>query len=114
MKSGKKVNNQVSTPTNLTQHNHTQAFTSSSPNSFKSDKSKKEKSTSHVHKPIVPFPNRLKNKKQNVHMDKIIEIFNQVKINVPLLDGFNKSHHMTNFLRTCANFLRTLHQEEKD
>ena len=83
---GKKVDNQVSTPSNSIQHNHTQASTSSSPNPFKSDESEIDQSTSQVYKPIVPFPNRLKNNKQNPHMDKIIEIFNQVKINVPLLD----------------------------
>ena len=55
-----------------------------------------------MYKPIVPFPNRLKNNKQNLHMDKIIEIFNQVKINVPLLMPSNKSRPMLNFLRTCA------------
>jgi len=33
-------------------------------------------------------------------MDKINEIFNQVKINVPLLDPSNKSHITQNFLRT--------------
>jgi len=84
---GKKVDNHVSTPSNPIQHNHTQASTLSRPNPSKSDKSETDKSTSQVHQPIVSFSNRLKNIKQNSHMDKIIEIFNQVKINVPLLDA---------------------------
>ena len=75
LRSGKGVDNQVSTPTNPIQHNHNQASTSSNPISSNSDESKKDKSASQVHQPIVPFPNRLKNK-QNPHMDKIIEIFN--------------------------------------
>jgi len=100
LRSGKKVDNQVSTPSNSIQHNHTQASTSSSPNFSKSEK---DKSTSHMHKPIVPFLNRLKKNKQNPHMAKIIEIFNQVKINVPLLDSSNKSHPIQNFLRICAS-----------
>ena len=79
LRSGKKVDNQVSTPPNPSQHNHTSASTSSNPTPPKSDESEKDKSTSQVHQPIVPFPNRLKNNKQNPHMDKIIEIFNQVK-----------------------------------
>jgi len=99
LRSGKKVNNQVSTPSNFIQHNHTQASTSSSPNPSKSDESKKDKSTSQVHKPIVPFPNKLKNNKQNPHMDKIIEIFNQVKINVPLFDAIQQVPSYTKFLK---------------
>ena len=95
LRSGKKVDNQVSTPSNPIQHNHTQASTSSSPNPFKSDESEKDKSTSQMQQPIVP------NNKKNSHMNKIIEIFNQVKINVLLLDA-NKSHPRQNFLRTCA------------
>ena len=99
LRSGKKVDNQVSTPTNPIQHNHTQASTSFSPNSFKCDESKKDKSTSQVHKPIVSFPNRLKNNKQNAYVDKIIEIFNQVKINVPLFDAIQQVPSYTKFLK---------------
>jgi len=87
LRSGKKVDNLVSTPSNLIQHNHTQASTLSSPNPSKSDEFETNKSINQVYKPIVPFPNKLKNNKQNPHMDEIIEIFNQVKINVPLLDA---------------------------
>ena len=64
----KKVDNQVSTPSNPIQHNHNQAPTSSNLNPFKFDESEIDKSTSQVHQPIVPFPNRLKNNKQNPHM----------------------------------------------
>jgi len=84
----------VSIPSNLNQHNNTQASISPSSNPSKSDDSKKDKSASQVHKPIVPFSNRLKNNKQNAHMDKIIEIFNQVNIHVPFLWQYNKSHLM--------------------
>ena len=69
------------------QHNPTQSSTSSSLTSSTSDKSEKDKSAEHVHKPIVLFPNRLKNNnKQVAQMEKILEMFNQVKINVPLLN----------------------------
>jgi len=74
LRSEKKVDNQVSMPPNPIQHNNTQASTSSSSNPSQSDESKKDKLASQVHKPIVPFSNRLKNNKQNLHMDKIIEI----------------------------------------
>jgi len=46
LRSRKKVVNQVSMPSNLIQHNHMQASTSSSSNPSKSDESKKHKSTS--------------------------------------------------------------------
>ena len=48
LRSGKRVDNQVSTPSNSIQHSHTQASTSSSPNSLKFDESKRDKSTSQV------------------------------------------------------------------
>ena len=102
LRSGKRVDNQVSTPTNPIQYNQNQASTSSNPKPFNSDESEKDKSASQVHQPIVPFPNRLKNNKQNSHMDKIIEIFNQVKINVPLLDAIQQVPSYAKFLRTCA------------
>jgi len=58
-----------------------------------------DKSTSQVHQPIVLFPNRLKNNKQNPHMDKIIDIFNQVKINVPLLDAIQQVPSYAKFIK---------------
>ena len=68
------------------QHCQTQASTSFNSTPSNSDISEKDKSSDQVHKLIVPFPNRIKNNKQNAHMDKIFEMFNQVIINVPLLD----------------------------
>ena len=76
LRSGKQVDNQVSMPLNPIQHNLTQASSSSSFTLFTSDKSKKDKSADEMHKPIEPFPNRLKNNKQNAYMDKIFEMFN--------------------------------------
>ena len=46
LRSGKKADNQVLTPSNPIQHNHNQASTSSNPNPSKSDESKTDKSTS--------------------------------------------------------------------
>ena len=55
LRSGKKVDNQVSTPSNPIQHNHNQASTSSRPNPSKSDESETDKSTTQVHKPKYHF-----------------------------------------------------------
>ena len=112
MRSGKKVD-KVSTPSNFTQHNHTQVSTSSSLNPSKSDESETDKSTSQVYKPIVPFPNRLKNNKKNLHMDKIIEIFNQVKINVSLLDVIQQVPSYAKFLKDMCTKKRKTNVPKK-
>ena len=77
LRSGKQVDNQLSTPSSLKQ-----ASTSPSPTlpQLDSESTKKDKSDENVHKPIAPYTNRLKNK-QSAQMDKVREIFNQVKIN---------------------------------
>ena len=100
---GKKVDNQVPMPSIPIQHNHMQVSTSFSFNRSKSDESKEDKSASQVHKFIVPFSNRMKNNKQNAHMDKIIKIFNQVKINVSLVDAIQQVSLYAKFLKdTCT------------
>ena len=81
------------------QHNQTQASTSSSSTPSKSDESEKEKLVDQVHKPIVPFPYRLKTNKQNAHVEKIIEISNKVNINVPLLDAIQQVSSYAKFLK---------------
>ena len=113
LRSEKKVDNQVSIPSNPIQHNHNQASTSSNPNPSKSDESKTDKATSQVHKFIVPFPNRLKNNKQNPHIDKIIEIFNQVKINVPLLDAIQQVPSFAQFLKDMCTKKRKTNLPKK-
>jgi len=113
LRSGKKVDNHISTSSNLIQHNHNQASTSSNPNPSKSDESEIDKSTSQVHQPIVQFPNRLKNNKQNPHMDKIIEIFNQVKINVSLLDVMQQVPSYAKFLKDMCTKKRKTNVSKK-
>jgi len=82
----KKMDNEVSRPTSPVQINPTPASTSASSSQSAPQTSEKDTSADHVHKPITPFPNRLRNNNKNVHMEKILEMFNQVKLNVPLLD----------------------------
>jgi len=43
-----------------------------------------------VSAPPPPFPNRLKGKKTQTHVDKIREVFSQVKVNIPLLDAIQQ------------------------
>ena len=66
-----------------------------------------------MHKPIVPFPNRLKNNKQNAYVDKIIKIFNHVKINVPLLDAIQQVLSYAKFLKDMGNKKRKTNVPKK-
>jgi len=88
----KQVDNQVSMPPDPTQ--------TSTPSSFTPPISE-DKSVEQVHKPTTPFSNRLRSN-NNAQMDKILEIFNQVKITYRFLMQSNKSLVKPNFLRTCA------------
>ena len=100
-------------PLNPIQHNNSQASTLSSSNLSQSDESKKDKSASKVHKPIVSFSNKLKNNKQNLHMDKIIEIFNQVKVNVSLLDAIQQVPSYAKFLEDLCTKKRKTNVPKK-
>jgi len=112
LRSGKKVDNQVTLP-NPNQHNHSSASTLSNSTPPKSDEFEKDKLTSQVHQPIVSFPNRLKNNKQNSHMDRIIEIFSQVKINVPLLDAIQQVPSYAKFLKDMCTKKRKTNVPKK-
>ena len=79
LRSGKQVDNQMSSPSHRTQLKHL-THSSSTPSTSK------DKSAEQVYKPTAPFSNRLRSK-NNAQMKKILEIFNQVKINIPLLDA---------------------------
>jgi len=58
-----------------------------------------DKSVEQTYKPIVPFPNRLANTKTNAQMEKIREMFNQVQINMPLLDAIQQVPTYAKFLK---------------
>ena len=69
--------------------------------------SDKDTAAEQVHKPVAPFPNRLRNNNKNMHMEKMLEMFNQVKLNVPLLDVILQ-------VPAYAKFLRDVYEEKKD
>ena len=68
---------------------------SSPPSTSKS----KDKADEQSYKPIVPFPNRLANQKTNAQMEKIRKIFNQVQINVPLLNAIQQVPSYAKYLK---------------
>ena len=87
LRSEKKVDNQVYQPKSPIQINPTPAFTSDSSSQSAPQTSDKDTAAEQVHTPVAPFPNRLRNNNKNMHMEKILEMFNQVKLNVSLLDA---------------------------
>ena len=109
LQSGKQVGNQVSTPSSSKQ-----AFTSPNPTlpQLDSDNTKKDKSDENVHTPIAPYPNRFKNK-QSAQMDKVREIFNKVKINVPLLDAIQQVPNYAKFLKDMCTKKRKTNVPKK-
>ena len=88
------INSSFSWPTNLVDHKETK-----DEESRKGDDSSQPLTVEQVHKPTAPFPNRLRNKKDHAHVDKIRETFYQVKINIPLLDVIQQMLPYAKFLK---------------
>ena len=83
LRSGKQIDNRVSMPQDPAQLS---IPSSSTPSPQNSKKIEVDKSAKQVHQPIVPFPNRLRSN-NNAHMEKLLEVFNQVRLNIPLLEA---------------------------
>ena len=74
--------------------------------------SDKDTATDQVHKPVAPFPNRLMNNK-NMHMNKKLEMFNQVKLNVPLLDTIQQISTYAKFFKDMCTKKRKMNVPKK-
>jgi len=92
--------------------NDPSSSSSSQPSTFKSNE--KDKTAEQTHKPIVPFPNRLANNKTNAQMEKIRNFFNQVQINVPLLDAIQQVPIYVKFLKDMSMKKRKTNVPKKD
>jgi len=85
----------------------------------KQDESKKRddisqpSSVERSHKPVASFPNRLRKKKDQTHVDKIRETFSQVKINIPLLDAIQQMPPYAKFLKELCTTKRTTNVPKK-
>ena len=55
--------------------------------------------TERVYKPVAPFPSRLVAPKSLPNYQDILEIFRQVKINIPLLDAIKQVPSYAKFLK---------------
>jgi len=85
------------------------------PSSYGSNKLKEKESelnTEPLYNPSTPFSNRLRSKKNMAQMEKIIEIFKQVKVNVSLLDVIGQVPSYAKFLKDLCTKKRA-HQASK-
>lgn len=67
-------------------------------------------------KPFVlkaPFPQRLQSLKNSMQNANILDIFKQVKINIPLLDAIKQIPLYANFLKDLCTIKRKLNVEKK-
>jgi len=75
--------------------------------SKKADDTSQPSSIKQIHKPVAPFLNRLRNKKDQTHIDKIRETFSQVKINISLLDAIQQMPPYVKFSKELCTTKRT-------
>jgi hypothetical protein len=63
------------------------------------NKEESETTTERVIEPPVPYPNRLRPKKHSAQVEKTLELFKQVKVNIPLLDVIEQVPSYARFLK---------------
>jgi len=102
LRSEKKVDNQVVMPDQTNTSLPTNAPSSSGSDKLKEKEA--EQVTKPIYEPPAPFPNRLKPKKHSAQVEKALEIFQQVKVSIPLL----------NVIEQCKILKGPLHEEESN
>ena len=110
LRSGKEVDNQVVMPDQT--NSPLPMANPSSSGADQSEDKETEQITEPPYDPPAPFPNRLKSKKHTAQMEKILEIFKQVKVNVPLLDAIEQVPSYAKFLKDLCTKKRA-HQTPK-
>ena len=63
--------------------------------------------------PKAPYPQRLGQMKNNVQLDKILEVFKQVRINIPLLEAIQQIPTYAKVLKDLCTFKRTTNVPKK-
>jgi len=107
LRSEKKVDNQIYQPKYPVQIDPTPVSTYARPSQSAPQTSDNDTATDQV------FPNRLRNNNKNMHMEKILEIFNQVKLNVPLLDAIQQVPAYAKFLKDMCTEKRKMNVPKK-
>ena len=111
LRSGKKIDNQVVMPDQASP-----SFPKVVPSYSGSDelKEKENKIVSEpLYEPPAPFPNRLKPKKHPAQVEKALEIFKQVKVNIPLLDVIEQVPSYAKFLKDLCTKKRATQVPKK-
>ena len=70
-------------------------------------------SSEKVFKPKSPYPQSLISNKQSAQLDKILEVFKQVKINIPILDVIQQIPSYVKCLKDLCTHKRTTHVPKK-
>ncbi|XP_074342501.1 uncharacterized protein LOC141680078 [Apium graveolens] len=91
----------------------TSKFNESSPSKEPPSKPHSDASSEKVFKPKAPFPQRLISNKQSAQLDMILEVFKQVKINIPLLDAIQQVTSYSKCLKDLCTHKRTTHVPKK-
>jgi hypothetical protein len=68
--------------------------------------SKVEDVKERVYKPVAPFPQRLLTPKKGTTNQDVLEVFKQVKINIPLLDAIKQISSYSKFLKDLCTVKR--------
>ena len=66
-----------------------------------------------LYKPIAPFPQCLNPPKQMTPNQEILDIFKEVKINIPLLDAIKQIPSYAKFLKDLCTIKRRMHVQKK-
>ena len=85
---------------------------SSTPSPQNSKETEVDTSTKQVHQPIAPFPNRLRSN-NNAHMEKMLEVLNQVRLNILLLDVIQQVSSYAKFLKDMCTKKRKTNVRKK-
>lgn len=120
LRSGKQIDNQVANPNNLSK---TSLDTSKTMNEFEQNMEPNIESNANQNSSStrvdpsteyrVPFPHRLRPKKHSDQMEKMLEIFKQVKVNIPLLDIVQQVPTYVKFLKDLCTQKRHTQEPKK-
>ena len=69
--------------------------------------------TPRTYVPKAPYPQRLGPEKSTVQLDKMLEVFKQVRINIPLLEAIQQIPAYAKFLKDLCTFKRTTNVPKK-
>ena len=127
LRSGKQVNHQVgihsreedestSEPSHPLPNPNVEKPESSKARESKSEQISKpisEEPIERVYNPKAPYPKRLISNKQTTQLDKILEVFKQVKVNIPLLNAIQQIPSYAKCLKELCTHKQTTHVPKK-